>query len=1031
MAGSYDLILVALSILVGTGASFAALDSTGRATASHGNARVWWLFCGGLSLGLGVWAVQYIGMMAFKLPVPVHYDLPAVLMSLLVAVLAGWLGLLLINSGTFPWTRWIFGGTVMGAAVSGVHAMGMLAMRTQARMEWNLGLLATASALTVILSLAGLRHGYRFRNQPKLFTGRKMVAAVAMGAGIAAIHFAEMLAVTFWPGSASGGQVVNGVSIASLGFVILILVSLLVVGLPVAAALIDGRLASETSARRDTEERYRELFARTPTAVYQITLDGRLLDFNDAFLRLLGYTSREACLSDWKTSKHLSQEQRIPLVAELMRTGQLIDVETCLVRCDGSMIWVTENATLVRGEPGVEDFFEGTIIDISDRKRAQIAWAQAAAAAEAASMTKSEFLANMSHEIRTPMNGILGMTELALGTELTPEQREYLEMVEISAESLLVLINDILDFSKIEAGKLTIDPIEFDLSQTLDGIVRTHASRAHQKQLELAYDLQAVVPTALVGDSGRLRQILVNLLSNAIKFTEEGEVVLRVTAESAGPGRTIVHFAVSDTGIGIPLDMQASVFDAFTQADSSTTRRFGGTGLGLTIASQLAELMGGRIWVESKPAVGSTFHVTLPFDVVAAPAPAVEAPDESALVGRRVLIVDDNATNRWILTEMVRRWGMRPTSVDNAEAALSALSVSLTDHDPFELSLLDYQMPEVDGLSLAARIQEMCRDHAGVATTMVLMLSSIGQGLGSATCAEAGISASLTKPVRQTALRETMLAVLRGRSATRTVVRPTRPLGRTGRRPARPLRLLLAEDNPVNRRFVTVMLEKEGHTVEAVDNGRLAVDAARSGTFDAVLMDVQMPEMDGIEATGIIRNDERLSGRHLPIIALTAHASDRDRQTCLDSGMDAYLTKPVRSDVFLSLLAEVTGDSVPAAPDALQDQTSETLLRCVDGDRDLLLELTDLLRESAPAMLADIRGAVIASDARKVERAAHRLRGSISLFRASDAVHTATTLEHMGRGGDLTGALTHCDRLEDQVRDLLDHLCRAAKEVAA
>jgi hypothetical protein len=285
------------------------------------------------------------------------------------------------------------------------------------------------------------------------------------------------------------------------------------------------------------------------------------------------------------------------------------------------------------------------------------------------------------------MNGILGMTELALGTELTREQREYLEMVEISAESLLVLINDILDFSKIESGKLTLDPIEFDLSQTLDGIVRTHASRAHQKQLELAYDLQATVPTALVGDSGRLRQILVNLLSNAIKFTETGEVVLRVTAGDAGPERTVLHFAVSDTGIGIPLDMQASVFDAFTQADSSTTRKFGGTGLGLTIASQLAELMDGRIWVDSQPGVGSTFHVTLPFDVVAMPAPAIAVPDESALVGRRVLIVDDNATNRWILTEMVRRWGMRPTSVDNAAAALDALSRSVADHDPFELSL--------------------------------------------------------------------------------------------------------------------------------------------------------------------------------------------------------------------------------------------------------------------------------------------------------------------------------------------------------
>jgi PAS domain S-box-containing protein len=1029
MTGSYDLMLVAFSIVVGTGASFAALDSTGRATTSNERARAWWLFCGGLSLGLGVWAVHYIGMIAFRLPVPVLYDLPPVLVSLVVAVLAGWLGLLLITTGTFSWARWIVGGTVMGAAVAGVHAIGMLAMRTQARMEWNLGILSLASVVTVLLSLAGLHYGHRFRHEAKLFTGRKVGAAVAIGAGMAAIHFSEMLAVTFWPG-AGPGQHISGISIASLGFVILILVTLLVVGLPVAGALMDGRLAAETSARRDTEERYRQLFARTPTAVYQITLDGRLLDCNDAFLRLLGYTSREACLADWKTSRHLSQEQRIALVAELMRTGQLLDIETCLVRCDGSEIWVTENATLVTGQPGVEDFFEGTLIDISERKRAEAAWAQAAAAAEAASRTKSEFLANMSHEIRTPMNGILGMTELALGTQLTREQREYLEMVETSAESLLVLINDILDFSKIEAGKLAIDPIEFDLSQTLDDIVRTHASRAHQKQLELAYDLQASVPTALVGDAGRLRQILVNLLSNAIKFTEEGEVVLRVTAVAVGRAKTVVHFAVSDTGIGIPREMQASVFEAFTQADSSTTRRFGGTGLGLTIASQLAGLMNGRIWLESQPGAGSTFHVLLPFDVVAVPAPAAEALDENALVGRPVLIVDDNATNRWIMTEMVRRWGMRPTPVDSAAAALSALSRSLADNDPFELALLDYQMPEVDGLALASRIQEMTRNHAGVSTTMVMMLSSVGQGLGSATCAEAGISASLTKPVRQTALRETIVAALRGRSSLRTGSRPSRAHARPGRRPVRPLHLLLAEDNPVNRRFVTVMLEKDGHAVEAVDNGRRAVDAVRSGTFDAVLMDVQMPEMDGIEATSLIRNDERTSGGHVPIIALTAHASQSDRQICLDSGMDAYLTKPVRSEALFDLLADVTDACAPVVPAAPQDDISQSRLRCEDHDRDLLVELTGLLRESAPATLADLREAVIAGDAKKVERAAHRLRGSVSHFRAGEAVRTATTLEHMGRRGDVSGGLNLCDRLEDQVRDLLDHLARAAQEVA-
>jgi two-component system, sensor histidine kinase and response regulator len=311
-----------------------------------------------------------------------------------------------------------------------------------------------------------------------------------------------------------------------------------------------------------------------------------------------------------------------------------------------------------------------------------------------------------------------------------------------------------------------------------------------------------------------------------------------------------------------------------------------------------------------------------------------------------------------------------------------------------------------------------------------MMLSSVGQGLGSATCSEAGISASLTKPVRQTALRETIVAALRGRSPSRTVSRPSRAQAGPERRPARTLRVLLAEDNPVNRRFVTVMLEKDGHVVEAVDNGRLAVDAVRSSTFDAVLMDVQMPEMDGIEATGIIRKDERTTGDHVPIIALTAHASQRDRQTCLESGMDAYLTKPVRSEALFNILTEVTEAHAPVVPATPQNDISQSLLRCVDRDRDLLVELTGLLRESAPATLADLREAVLAGDAKKVERAAHRLRGSVSHFRASEAVRTATTLEHMGRRGDVSGGLNLCDRLEDQVRDLLDHLARAALEVA-
>jgi CheY-like chemotaxis protein len=524
----------------------------------------------------------------------------------------------------------------------------------------------------------------------------------------------------------------------------------------------------------------------------------------------------------------------------------------------------------------------------------------------------------------------------------------------------------------------------------------------------------------------------VNLISNAVKFTEQGEVVLRVSSKPDGEGRVLIHFAVSDTGIGIADDVQQSIFDPFTQADSSTTRKFGGTGLGLTIASQLTALMHGRIWVESQAGLGSTFNLELPFDVVADPAPAAVIPNESILLGQAVLIVDDNATNRWILTDMVSRWGMVPTTVDSADAAIKALDRAQVDEDPFELVLLDYQMPNVDGVELAGRIKEMALERDGEPATMVLMLSSVGQGLDSASCAEVGITAALTKPVRQTSLRDTILLALTGRADARPVAPLTLPSrGRAGSAAARPLRLLLAEDNPVNRRYVSVILEKHGHLVESVENGRMAVDAAQRDAFDAVLMDVQMPEMDGLAAAALIRAGEQATGRHLPIIALTAHASERDRQMCLDSGMDAYLTKPVRADDLLHLLSEVTDVEMQVPPGTPAGLAAEALLARVDGDHDLLAELAGLLRELAPDLLADIRDGVAAGEPYKVERAAHQLRGSISSFGATDAAQTANMLEQMGRRGELTGGAQRCAHLERQVRDLIEHLDRAICYVAA
>jgi PAS domain S-box-containing protein len=781
-------------------------------------------------------------------------------------------------------------------------------------------------------------------------------------------------------------------------------------------------------------------------AIMVFDLGGTILFWNQGAEEMYGWARAEVV---GHSHRHFLQTQfprpLAEIEADLLQEGRW-EGELVHTRRNGVRVVVASRWALQRDDQGRPAAVLEINTDITERKQTEEALRQAKEAAEAASRAKSEFLATMSHEIRTPMNGILGMTELALNTQLTAEQHDYLSLVKSSAESLLTVINDVLDFSKIEAGKLELARAPFRLRDTLGDILRTLALRAHQKGLELACRIRHDVPDALAGDTARFHQVVVNLVGNAIKFTDRGQVVVQVAAEPGAAEEACLHFTVSDTGIGVPREKQQAIFDAFEQVDSSLARKYEGTGLGLAISSKLIALMGGRIWVDSEVGRGSTFHFTARFGL-AKELPSRPAPAElTGLRGLAVLVVDDNAASARILEEILAGWGLAPTVADGGEAALAELRRAADAGEPYPLILLDGQMPQTDGFTLAARL----RESPGLAGAVVMMLSSSDLVGDTARCRELGIAAHLAKPVKPSDLLEAILAAARLPAQRNEALAPagwSRTLS-VGRR----LRMLLVEDNAINQKLMVHLLESEGHKAVVASNGREALIALgieprqgegasgangerrqehgtaeqnllapASAPFDLILMDVQMPEMDGFEATGRIRDHEQQTGGHLPIIAMTAYAMKGDRERCLEAGMDGYVTKPIQAGELWQTIRgvlppQVRAALVPLAPEQMDEVLDRReALADVGGNVRLLREIAELFLDDCPRLMGEIRDAIARRDAFRLRRAAHTLKGSVSSFGAPKALAAVWRLERMGSAHDLTGAEEAQHTLEHEI----------------
>jgi PAS domain S-box-containing protein len=810
---------------------------------------------------------------------------------------------------------------------------------------------------------------------------------------------------------------------------------------------INQRILAET-ALRESEEKFRSIIESTPDGYYEVDLEGNFTFFNDSLCTILGYSRPEISQMNQRLALDETNSQKLAdTFNKVLESGDpAVSLSWSLVGKDGSQRFVESSVSLLKDPKGNPTGFGGFIRDVTQRHRAEALY-RAKMAAEAANRTKSEFLASMSHEIRTPLNSIIGLVDLMLSSKLPPDQREDLDVVKSSAYSLLSIINNILDFSKIEAGKLEFEQSPFSLEQFMDDSLKIMGMKSHEKGLELAYRIAPGVPDRLLGDSTRLRQVLLNLVDNAIKFTDKGEVVVFVASHALSEYDVVLNIAVVDTGIGIAKDRQRSIFGAYNQGGSTAERRYGGTGLGLAVSAQLVDLMDGRINVKSQSGEGSRFRFTARFrrqqnaDVY--PQRVYQSQRSfSRLAGLKVLVTDDNAASRKILKEILKSLQMHPVLASSARQAKEILLQAQSDAASFDLIIVDSDMPGADGRSLTRWIVEQNFYGAGIIVMLTfphLKLKPEFEALGVNTC--------VVKPLSAPELKTAILRILGVDSADIDPPVPVNAPPRQGRVPHQSLKILVAEDTLFNQKFILRLLERWNHQPTLVENGRQALEILQSETFDIVLMDVQMPDMDGLTATKEFRKQEKELKAHssklkgyasddfttssiqhpassiqhrVPIIAMTAHAIKGDRERCLDAGMDAYISKPIDSEKLFEAIETLThkvGDSKNVVADSAAVDTT-LLLKAFDGDWAFLQEIVEVFLSDYPKLMDDLRRANAQGDCDLLLRSAHSLRGMLRNFQADAAAEVAFEIEAKAKAENFDDVRTKIDQLTDRITEV-------------